>query len=114
MNRFTCSVRPDIVRLGEQNLVRTDDKAQPQDFGVADVIVHPEYKSASHYFDIAVVRLSERVRFTPFIRPACLWQNEAVNSTRAVATGWGQVEFCEYTNCGGRNRKHEIITHSEF
>lgn len=55
-------VRPDIVRLGDQNLVRNDDRARPQDFGVADVIAHPDYKHASHYNDIALVRLNSRVR----------------------------------------------------
>lgn len=90
------SVRPDVVRLGEQNLVRTDDKANPKDFGVADVIAHPDYRTSSHYSDIAVVKLADSVRFNKFIRPACLWQNYDVNSTRAVATGWGQVEFCEF------------------
>lgn len=56
------SVRPDIVRLGDQNLVRSDDSAGPQDYGVADVIAHPDYKHASHYNDIAVVRLNSRVK----------------------------------------------------
>lgn len=83
------------MRLGEQNLVRTDDRANPRDIAVEAVITHPSYKTSSHYSDIAVVKLTEAVVFNKFIRPACLWQNHDVNSTRAVATGWGQVEFCE-------------------
>lgn len=59
---FGFSVRPDIVRLGDQNLVRNDDRARPQDFGVSDVIAHPDYRHASHYNDIAVIKLNSRVR----------------------------------------------------
>lgn len=92
------------MRLGEQNLARNDDQAH--DYGVADVFMHPGYKSASHYFDIAVVKLAEPVRFTLAIRPACLWPNKVVNATSAVATGWGQVEFCEYTT----NASHHMLS----
>lgn len=102
------SVRPDIVRLGEQNLVRTDDRASPLDLAIDEVIVHPSYKTSSHYSDIAVVKLAQQVAFNKFIRPACLWQNYDVNSTRAVATGWGQVEFCEFLN-SRRGRQNAIL-----
>lgn len=56
------SVRPDIVRLGDQNLVRNDDRAAPQDFGVSEVFSHPDYRHSSHYNDIAVIKLNSRVR----------------------------------------------------
>lgn len=58
-----CVIRipPDIVRLGDQNLVRQDDNAQPQEYRVANVIVHPEYRHSSNYYDIALLRLSPQV-----------------------------------------------------
>ncbi|KAJ6640320.1 Serine protease snake [Pseudolycoriella hygida] len=86
-------IPPDIVRLGDQNLVRQDDKAEPQEYRVASVIVHPDYRHSSNYFDIALIRLAPQVTFTRFIRPACLWQSYYVNSTKTIATGWGQLEF---------------------
>lgn len=86
-------IPPDTVRLGDQNLVRQDDNAQPQEYRVANVIVHPEYRHSSNYYDIALIRLSPHVTFTRFIRPACLWQSNYINSTNAIATGWGQLEF---------------------
>ncbi|XP_037028237.1 serine protease snake-like isoform X4 [Bradysia coprophila] len=86
-------IPPDTVRLGDQNLVRQDDNAQPQEYRIANVIVHPDYRHSSNYYDIALIRLSQQVIFTRFIRPACLWQSSYVNSSNAIATGWGQLEF---------------------
>lgn len=86
-------IPPDIVRLGDQNLVSDDDNAEPQEYQIANTIVHPNYKHSSNYYDIALIKLSREVIFTRFIRPACLWKNNLLNSTKAVATGWGQLEF---------------------
>lgn len=55
------SIPPDSVRLGDQNLVTQDDMAQPQEFRIANVIVHPEYRPSSNYYDIALIRLSPHV-----------------------------------------------------
>lgn len=33
--------------------------------------------------------------FTKFIRPACLWQANSINQTKAVATGFGTTGFGE-------------------
>lgn len=91
-------ISPDIVRLGDQNLVRQDDSAEPQEYQIASVTPHPNYRHSSNYYDIALIRLVRRVTFTRFVRPACLWQKGSINSTKAVATGWGQVQFA-----GGRS-----------
>lgn len=58
---YIISTPPDTVRLGDQNLVRQDDNAQPQDYQVANVIVHPDYRHSSNYNDIALIRLSTQV-----------------------------------------------------
>ncbi|XP_037049377.1 serine protease snake-like [Bradysia coprophila] len=86
-------ILPDIVRLGDQNLVRQDDGADPQEYQIESVIAHPNYRHSSNYYDIALLRLNRQVTFTRFVRPACIWQSYSINSTKAVATGWGQVEF---------------------
>lgn len=86
-------IPPNIIRLGDQNLVRQDDKAQPEDYQVESVILHPNYRHSSHYYDIALLRMDRQVTFTRFIRPACLWDNSSLNITKAVATGWGQLAF---------------------
>lgn len=31
--------------------------------------------------------------FGKYVRPACLWQTQRINNTKAIATGWGKVEY---------------------
>jgi len=59
---FTDNRNPEIIRLGDQNLVDPNDGAQPEDFGVSNVIVHPEYNKRSTYNDIALIRLNRKAR----------------------------------------------------
>lgn len=79
--------KPNIVRLGEQNL--NVDNEGVQDFGIQRIIRHPKYKVSSKYFDIALFRLDRRVFITDEIRPACLWQTQNIEYRSAIATGWG-------------------------
>lgn len=80
---------PNVVRLGEQNLKRLDDGASPEDYPIERIIKHPNFKASTKYYDIALMKLSRRVRVTDHIRPACLWQSFNVNYTSVIATGWG-------------------------
>lgn len=68
----------------------------PENFGVGDVKVHPDYNQLSKVNDIALIRLSKQVKFNKFIRPACLWNKSNVKHTSAIATGWGATENCKY------------------
>lgn len=81
--------RPKIVRLGDQNLKRTDDDSPTRDYSIVQVIRHPDYKPSSKYNDIALIELERDVEFTDYIKPACLWTTFNVNYTSGVATGWG-------------------------
>uniref|UniRef100_A0A182T627 Peptidase S1 domain-containing protein n=1 Tax=Anopheles maculatus TaxID=74869 RepID=A0A182T627_9DIPT len=86
-------VLPSIVRLGDQSLLRQDDGAEPEDYDIQRFIVHPEFKwSAGKYNDLALIELSERVVFTNFIRPACLYTTDRLNVRTAIATGFGLTE----------------------
>ncbi|GJQ73784.1 CLIPC1 [Trypoxylus dichotomus] len=80
-----------IVRLGDLDLKSEEDNAQPQQFKVAQMIPHPEYKSSSDYHDIALLKLDSAVKYTAFVRPACLDSNS--QERRFIATGWGSLEF---------------------
>uniref|UniRef100_A0A1Q3FLB4 Putative trypsin-like serine protease n=1 Tax=Culex tarsalis TaxID=7177 RepID=A0A1Q3FLB4_CULTA len=84
---------PSFVRLGDQNLVRTDDGAKPRDVDIEDFIRHPDFKrNQGLYNDIALVRLVETVPFTNFIRPACVYDRHEVAAEQAIATGFGLTE----------------------
>lgn len=82
-------MKPKIARMGDQNLKRTDDDSRAQDYGIVQVIRHPDYKPSSKYNDIALMELDRDVPFSDYIKPACLWQTFDVNYTSGIATGWG-------------------------
>ncbi|XP_046750075.1 serine protease snake-like [Diprion similis] len=81
------------VRVGDLNLERSDDGAKPEDRRIAERIRHPEYKSPLQYHDIALLRLESRVPFNAWIRPACLHTSPATGTTKAIAAGWGRVDW---------------------
>jgi secreted trypsin-like serine protease len=84
---------PVIVRLGDQNLKSTNDKAQPQEFRVKNYIRHESYSSKAKYYDIGLIELDGEARLTKSVRPACLWQEMQFPSQTATATGWGNLEY---------------------
>lgn len=73
--------------------MKNDDGAHPVDYAIAEIITHPEYKPPSKYHDIALLRLSRRVKFYKHIRPACLYLDESLSLTKAIATGWGRMFY---------------------
>lgn len=87
------SGRPSLVRLGENNLATRNDGANPVDYRLSEIIVHPSYTIGAHYYDIALIKLSEKVEFNTNIRPSCLWPTQNINSTKAIATGWGSTGY---------------------
>lgn len=87
------SGRPNVVRLGESNLATRNDGANPVDYRISEIVTHPSYSIGGHYYDIALIKLSERVEFNMNIRPSCLWQTQSISSTKAIATGWGSTGY---------------------
>lgn len=80
------------VRLGDLNLVSDTDGANPQEFGVEDVISHPQYSAKTKHNDIALVKLAGKVNFNTKIRPACLYQSANVAEQKLTASGYGAEE----------------------
>uniref|UniRef100_A0AAG5CU01 Peptidase S1 domain-containing protein n=1 Tax=Anopheles atroparvus TaxID=41427 RepID=A0AAG5CU01_ANOAO len=81
---------PVLVRLGEYDL--KEESASQVDFGITEIIRHPNYRNSRSYHDIALIRLNETVLFSKIIRPACLWTQTALNTSSFVATGFGKLE----------------------
>jgi hypothetical protein len=61
------------VRLGEANLLQSDDskKKSPQHRKITGVTKHPKYYDGQAYFDIALLDVEE-VQFSETVRPVCL------------------------------------------
>ncbi|KAJ3639324.1 hypothetical protein Zmor_002689 [Zophobas morio] len=84
---------PTVVRLGELDLSREDEGTEYADYSVKNIIVHHNYTYPRKYYDIALIQLAPRVKFTKFIRPACLYTKSQVELPQAVATGWGKTDY---------------------
>lgn len=80
------------VRLGDLNLVSDADGADPQEYGVADTISHPQYSPKSKHNDIALVKMAAQAKFSTKIRPACLYQSAQVEEQKLTAAGYGSEE----------------------
>jgi len=84
LSTFGIPNRPIITfaRLGDQNLKDPND-ADPKDYDIGKVIMHPQYSSGTKENDIALLKLKEKVKFVfEFIRPACLQQpGESFNAS---------------------------------
>lgn len=100
------------VRLGEYDL--TNDVADcvddvcadaPVDMDIERITVHEDYNPnvKSQWNDIALIRFSREVSFSPYIKPICLPVDESVRTrnnvgTKAVAAGWGRTETASSSN----------------
>lgn len=60
---------------------------------IQQIIQHPEYKASTKKNDIALIRVSERIKFTDNIRPACLQTdlNDVLPDVGLYVTGWGST-----------------------
>ncbi|GLV31538.1 Serine protease 7 [Carabus blaptoides fortunei] len=98
------------VRLGEYNkdtekdcIIRQgiEDCADPhQDIDIEEAIAHKEYVGiGGRYHDIGILRLSEKAKYSEFVRPICLplnGQKSSPGEELAVA-GWGFTERNVYS-----------------
>lgn len=89
---------PDIIRIGETDLFNEDSVFPPADFTIKNIIVHPNYRRKSRYNDIALIQLNVAVEFSKKVRPACLWQNNSINYTQALVTGYGHTVYKQGEN----------------
>ncbi|KAJ8714711.1 hypothetical protein PYW07_002936 [Mythimna separata] len=87
-----ADVIPKIVRLGDKNL--QDMINGTNDADIIRIINHPKYKSPKKYFDIALMELGTKLKFTVDLQPACLWTKDSITKYghEAQVTGWGVVE----------------------
>lgn len=54
------AIERSVIRIGDKNLHRDDDGANPQNFEIKKVFKHPDYHSGSKYNDIALFELNKK------------------------------------------------------
>ncbi|XP_073948008.1 uncharacterized protein isoform X2 [Choristoneura fumiferana] len=80
------------VFLGKHNLRTSVEGVQIK--LVSDIRVHPSYNASSYSRDVSVLKLREQVRYTDFVRPACLWPDNEIDLSNVIGkkgsvVGWG-------------------------
>ncbi|XP_044735903.1 serine protease snake-like [Chrysoperla carnea] len=106
------------VRLGELDYAIDNDDADPQDFHIIQIEIHPEYEISSSpvpvYNDIALFKLNKKATFTAYVRPACLWTKYDIYKSKAIATGWGHTsEYPSRSTTRLQQATLSLIPHSE-
>ncbi|XP_055303511.1 proclotting enzyme isoform X2 [Sitodiplosis mosellana] len=87
-----------VARLGEYDLSRENDGANPIDFGIERTIVHEEYLPDIILNDIAILKLKRQAPVNDKIRPICLPLFEPLRSADLTGytpfvAGWGSTFF---------------------
>lgn len=88
---FSASMSTLTVYLGKQTLNGPNPNQIAR--GVKQVILHPNYNSATQDNDIALLSLNSSVTFTNYIRPVCLagQSSSFADNTNCWITGWGSI-----------------------
>lgn len=85
-----------LVLLGKSDLRHWAEDTSAVTRKVAKVEAHPDYKQYSAHGDLAVLTLTEYVRYNNRIRPICLWnENEDTRNIEnqfGTIAGWGKDE----------------------
>ncbi|XP_070507432.1 serine protease snake-like [Chironomus tepperi] len=85
--------RPDVIRIGDQDLNVNEFGINPQEVNIGNIIVHPEYKHPLKYHDLALFELSVPVIFRKDVYPACLYQSRKDPIHQVEAMGYGHTSF---------------------
>ncbi|XP_014215631.1 melanization protease 1-like [Copidosoma floridanum] len=90
LGEYNTATNPDCIAEGESDMVCADE---PITVGIEERIIHESYgpNSNNQHADIALIRLSQDVTFTDYIKPICLPSGPKVSKKLTVA-GWGRTE----------------------
>ncbi|XP_055586916.1 serine protease persephone-like [Uranotaenia lowii] len=89
--------RPDFARMGVVNLFERNTNDEPVNIGIANVMIHPQYKTVPLQNDIALLELNRTVT-EPFLNPACLYTNSTDPGPDVILSieGWGRYDSKTY------------------
>lgn len=69
-----------------------DTESSQQTIGIEKFVIHPQYDPNTYNNDVALLELSEDVRYTPQVSPVCFPTGDIPANTMCVTTGWGKTE----------------------
>jgi hypothetical protein len=81
--------------LGKHDLTEFNEEYSINS-SISQIVIHPDWKvdEEKYYADIAIVILTETIKFNDFIRPVCLPKQSYEEVKGAgMAVGWGQSEY---------------------
>lgn len=86
---------PFMIRMGKVTLDTDGDDAIPQDFGVQEFKMHPQYSAREKYNDIALIKMKGKPVFDDKVRPACITFDETTlgDAAPVIVTGFGVTDF---------------------
>ncbi|ODM97169.1 Proclotting enzyme [Orchesella cincta] len=91
------SPRQFTVRLGDYDLVRTDDPSSPESYRVIKITAHPQFNGVGFYNDVALLELERDVQYSRFISPICLPtarnRFQTFEGTYPTVIGWGTNKY---------------------
>ncbi|XP_053692147.1 uncharacterized protein LOC128740611 [Sabethes cyaneus] len=67
-----------------------------ENFDIAMIIVHPEYRKKSLYNNIAVLKLKDRVQFSRQVTPACIWNSREIPNPQVEVASIGRKDINEF------------------
>ena len=83
-----------VVRLGEWDTQTTNEFLPHEDYKVVSIVVHPAFRNASLWNDIALLKLDRKVEFKPHIDSICLPNiKQTFDGMECVTTGWGKNAY---------------------
>lgn len=68
------------------------DNTHKQQRIIVEIIAHPLYTNKK-YHDIGLLKLKAKFDLNTWVRPACLHTDKRLPYEKALASGWGKIDF---------------------
>lgn len=80
-----------VTKVGEWQLGSTAEPRPFQITHVRSITPHPQFNPNTLEYNIAIIHLSEQIKFDQHVSPICLDENELSSGLdNCVTTGWGK------------------------
>ncbi|XP_054422117.1 coagulation factor XI [Pteronotus mesoamericanus] len=106
---------PQILRVYGGILNQLEIKEDTSFFGVKEIIIHDQYKTAESGYDVALLKLQTAMNYTDLQRPICLPSqgDRDVIYTDCWVTGWGYRKFRDKIQNTLQKVKVPLVTNKE-